>query len=423
MKKTIPIILIILIITIYIKKDKQTNYNSIYSTIINTSNNTYTIISTNGSIYTINTDIPLKLNDTIKITYNKDINDIKEIKKVNKLIYNKNDIFYTYYDKANNLIKNMTIEEKIGSLLLTRLPDNPKEAINKHHVSGFIYYKKDINNKTKQSIINEIKQLQQISKIPLYIGIDEEGGKVTRLSTNKDITPSPFLSPQELYLQGGFEKIKEDTINKSNILYSLGFNLNFAPVCDVTTNKSSYMYERSFGKDAKLTSQYVETVIENTTNKVSFILKHFPGYGDNIDTHKEISIDKRPYSTFVKNDFLPFQSGINKNAEGIMVSHNYVTSIDKSYPASLGINTHNILRNTLNFSGIIITDDLEMAAAKYQNKYTLALQAGNNLLIVTDYEKAYNEIYENIKNNTITESLIDNLLLRTIAHKYYKNLL
>ena len=83
------------------------------------------------------------------------------MEKVNKLIYNKNDIFYTYYDKANNLIKNMTIEEKIGSLLLTRLPDNPKEAINKYHVSGFIYYKKDINNKTKQSIINEIKQLQQ----------------------------------------------------------------------------------------------------------------------------------------------------------------------------------------------------------------------------------------------------------------------
>lgn len=143
---------------------------------------------------------------------------------------------------------------------------------------------------------------KKVSNIPLITAVDEEGGKVVRISSNDKIYFEKFKSPRELYLDGGFDKIKEDTILKSNLLNELGINLNLAPVVDVSTNPDDYIYERTIGEDINITSEYAKTVIKASKDtNVSYTLKHFPGYGSNLDTHNGISIDKRSYKELLKN--------------------------------------------------------------------------------------------------------------------------
>ena len=410
-------------------------YKQIEGNIINITNNTFTILTNKGTIYTFNkpNNFNNTINDNIKIKYENKISDfiniqnitIKKIENIPNIKYNQSNLFKNYYIKATEKVKNMTTEEKIGQLLLVRVPEKEKiETIKKYNIGGYILFGRDVANKTKEELIKEIQDYQQNSKIGLLIAIDEEGGKVTRLSQNKKIISSPFLSSQELYKINGFDEIKKDTIEKNKILYELGINLNLAPVADVTTNEKAYMYKRSFGQNATLTSEYIKTVIENTDYKVSYTLKHFPGYGNNVDTHKGIAIDERTYENFINNDFKPFIEGLKNNVQAILFSHNYMTCVDEKNPSSLSPNVHNILKNELNYENITITDDISMNGLNnIENKYTKALLSGNNILIVTDYEKAYTEILNSLENKQISEELINYLVTQNIAWKYYKQII
>ena len=161
-------------------------------------------------------------------------------------------------------------------------------------------------------------------------------------------------------------------------------------------------------------------------NHISSCLKHFPGYGNNKDTHTGIAIDNRSYESFLENDFLPFKAGIEANVPSILVSHNIVTAIDDKYPSSLSNKVINELRNTLNFTGIILTDDLAMdAVASYvenNEAATLAINAGNDMIITSDFISMYNEILNSVKNNKIKEEVINKAVLRIIAWKYQQGI-
>lgn len=413
----------------------QTKPNKIKGNIITIKENTFMIITENNQIYELNktNNFTYKTNENIEIIYTNKLNNftniqninILNINKINNITFENNSIFKNYEKKALNKLNNMTIEEKIGQLLLVRIPKNDKlNPILNYNIGGYILFKRDTDNKTKEQLKNEINNYQTNSKIPLLIAIDEEGGTVSRLSSNKNILPTPFLSPQELYKQNGYEAIKEDTKNKNKILSELGINLNLAPVADISENENDYIYKRTFGKNAIETSKYIETVLQNTTKEVSYTLKHFPGYGNNKDTHQGYSIDERPYENFKTNDFLPFIAGIRNNAEAILFSHNYMNSVDKLNPATLSPNVHNILKKELNYNNIILTDDISMKALNnIENKYKKAVLAGNNILIVTDYKSAFNEILTSYKNNEISETLINQLVKQNISWKYYKNLM
>ena len=185
------------------------------------------------------------------------------------------------------------------------------------------------------------------------------------------------------------------------------------------------MYKRTLGENTELTSTYAKTVISVSKGLgVSYTLKHFPGYGNNSDTHTGQSIDNRSYDDIVKNDLPPFEAGINEGAEAVLVSHNTVTNIDSSNPASLSVDVHNLLRNKLGFTGIVISDDLAMGAvSSLDNVAVKAITAGNDLLITTDYEESFNDIKEAVNNKTIDEGLIDKLAFRVLAWKYYKGLI
>ncbi|MDF2942126.1 MAG: beta-hexosaminidase [Herbinix sp.] len=328
------------------------------------------------------------------------------------------------YDKiASSILKNMTLEEKIGQLFFVRCrSDYADTDIKTYHLGGYILFGVDFEDKTKKELINNIQDYQDSSKIPLLIGVDEEGGSVIRVSKYPAFRSVPFKSPQDLYKMGGFDLIRGDTIEKAKLLKSLGINVNLAPVCDVSTNPKDFIYNRTFGKDAKATSDYVTTVVKEMNSQgIGSTLKHFPGYGNNVDTHTGIAIDDRSYNSFVKTDFLPFEAGIEAGAGSILVSHNIVKSMDKNYPASLSVAVHNILRNDLGFEGVIMTDDLSMdAILQYTNDKeaaVLAIEAGNDLIIASNFDIQIPAVIEAVKDNTLTEARIDESVMRILIWK------
>ena len=148
------------------------------------------------------------------------------------------------------------------------------------------------------------------------------------------------------------DAILQDARQKSVTLLDLGVNVNFAPVADVSTDPSDFMYDRSFGQDAQATADYVAQVVGVMEQEhIGSVLKHFPGYGSNEDTHTGIAVDERPYETFQTSDFLPFQAGIQAGADAVLVSHNVVTALDGTLPASLSPAVHQVLREELGFDG------------------------------------------------------------------------
>ena len=198
--------------------------------------------------------------------------------------------------------------------------------------------------------------------------------------------------------------------------------MNLAPVVDVPTKSSSFIYDRSYGRGAEKTATYTSELIKtmNEDNMIS-VMKHFPGYGDNEDTHTGIAVDERPYSTFETTDFLPFKSGIEAGGPCILVSHNIVKSMDENKPASLSENVHKILREDLNFSGIAMTDDLAMDAVKsYVENGEAAVQAvlaGNDMIISSDFVPQKQEILKAIQEKKINEDMINKAVRRIISMK------
>lgn len=330
-------------------------------------------------------------------------------------------IFNDYYNLALKKVSGMTKEEKVGQMIFARLPQsNVKEVINNYHVGGFILFGIDFKNKTKKQVIDEINSYQKNSDIPLLMGVDEEGGSVVRISSNPNLYPNRFESPMNIYNKSGIDGIIEDTNEKSKLLKSLGLNVNLAPVADVSTNKNDFIYDRTLGRDSDEVSEYIKKVVKTyNDNNMGSCLKHFPGYGNNVDTHTGIAIDNRSINEFEEDDFLPFIAGIEEGVPSILVSHNIVKSIDDK-PASLSKKVHEILRDVLSFTGVIMTDDLAMDAITMysDDPYIEAVNAGNDLLITTDYEKTYNSIINGINNGSINMDTIDNSVVRIIAWKY-----
>ena len=354
---------------------------------------------------------------------------IKKEDKVDKETLNKYKglLFEDYYEDALSTVKKMSLEEKVGQIFFVRYDVNSVEEEKNYYPGGYILFAKDLENHTKESMKEEIADDQKMSKYPLLIAVDEEGGTVTRVSRFKEFRSEKFKSPQDIYNEGGYDLLKEVEKEKAELLLSLGINTNLAPVADVSTDENDFIYARSFGKDANETAEYIKNMVSySKENGINACLKHFPGYGNNVDTHTGIAIDNRSYENFKENDFLPFSAGIEEGVPSILVSHNIVTSIDGEYPASLSSKVISELRNTLGFSGVIMTDDLAMDAVKSyvedSNAATLALKAGNDMIITSDFITMYNEVLNAVKNGTIDEEILNEAVIRITAWKYQANL-
>lgn len=432
----ISIFIIAFTLFLFPNKEKQTP-NFLNATVINSNSKTLTIRDNNNLIYTLN----LKNNtflpgDNLVIEYTGLLDENVNLLNITPVSQDEEDtairttdsIFDQFKDLANKKLQEMTLEEKIGQILLVKYPDdtNIKQIINDYKIGGFIFFEKDFKDKTTEEVQNMMNSLQKMSKIPLLTAVDEEGGDVIRISSNKKLIETEFLSPRQLYLQGGFDLIREDTKRKSAFLEKLGINVNLAPSVDVSTNSTDYIYNRTLGENASLTSTYAKTVIEasKTNNSVSYVLKHFPGYSNNEDSHKGKVVDTRTLDEIRENDLPPFEAGIKSNAEAILVNHNIVQSLDQNNPASLSANVHNFLVADLAFTGITMTDDLSMkAVSSIENVAVKALLAGNDIIITTDYEQSFNDIKKAVDDGIISEKLINEIAHKIISWKYYKGLM
>ncbi len=327
-------------------------------------------------------------------------------------------------DQAQVILDKMSLEEKIGQMFLIRYSDDQTALsdIAQYNPGGILLFAKDFENHTKESIKAQLDTCQQASGTPLIIGVDEEGGVVTRISRFTNFRSERFKSPQDLYAEGGFERIASDTDEKCALLKSIGINVNLAPVADVSEDPSSFIYDRTIGQNAEITSEYVRTVVGRMkANGMGSALKHFPGYGDNGDTHTDIITDTRPLGAFVSGDLLPFQAGIDEGTDIVLVSHNIVSCMDPDYPASLSPTVHALLRNTIGFDGVIMTDDLVMSAiTEYTDGKSAAVQAviaGNDLLCCSDYAVQVPAVIEAVKSGVISEERINESAKRIIQMK------
>ena len=330
--------------------------------------------------------------------------------------------------RLNERIANMTLEEKVGQLFFVRCPETgAAEDVKNYHLGGLLLFGRDYKNAggawlTEDAFTSALASYQAAADIPLFIGSDEEGGTVTRASRNPNLFSSPLKSPQELYAAAGMDGLLEETLRYNERLKALGINVNFAPVCDVSTDAGDFIYARSFGKDAQTTADYIaKAVTEYEAAGVACVLKHFPGYGNNVDTHTGIAVDERSYETFETADLLPFSAGIAAGAPFVLVSHNIVNCMDASLPASLSPKVHEILRGTLGFDGLIVTDDLAMDAVKSYAQdgsvAVLALQAGNDMIVTTDYRTQIPQVIAAVQSGEIDEREIDAHVYRVLHEK------
>jgi len=332
---------------------------------------------------------------------------------------------------VESLLSSMTLEEKVGQLFFVRVPaENAAEDVATYHLGGYILFGRDTKDKTANDLIQTIQSYQDAADIPLLIGVDEEGGSVVRVSSNPHIRSEKFASPQRLFSLGGLEKIVENTREKDLLLQALGFNVNLAPVADVSTHSNDFIYDRTFGQDAAATAEYVSAVTaQMAADSMGSALKHFPGYGSNVDTHTGIAIDTRPMESFKSADFLPFAAGMaaGGNTTSVLVSHNIVECMDADLPASLSPAVHDYLRIELGFNGPVMTDDLAMdAVADYANNHdvaSMALWAGNDIVLTTAYRTQIPKVIEAVESGALSEDIIDTACRRVLRWKQALSLL
>lgn len=328
----------------------------------------------------------------------------------------------TVKEKVENTMKTMTLEEKVGQLFMARVPEqNQIMDIQNYHLGGYLLFDRDMTGKGQADVKQTIASYQEASKTPMFIGSDEEGGTVSRLSRNQIVSPA-FESPQALYQKDGWDGITKEIDRKAQVFGELGIQLGMFPDADVSTDPQSFIYDRTIGMDAKGTSHYVKLSVEEMKKqKLGSTLKHFPGYGNNRDSHVEIVTDDRSMEDLRKNDFLPFEAGIKAGVDSIMVSHNIVQAIDGNRPASISKPVHDVIRNELGFKGVIMTDDMDMAGLadfiSQEEAGLQALQAGNDMILSSSYSTQIPYILEAIKKGEYSEQQLDQSVERLLTWK------
>jgi beta-N-acetylhexosaminidase len=321
------------------------------------------------------------------------------------------------------LIDSMSLQQKAAQMMLVGIVDEPtaRQAA-ADGVGALCLFAAPFKGKTKAQVRTMNASFQSKASIPLIISADEEGGSINRVSINSKLRSVPFWLGRDLYAQGGWDLVISDTKEKAGLLLDLGVNVNLAPVADVPLSSSNYIYNRCFSLKAEETAEYISKVVtEMKQDGLGSTLKHFPGYGGSVDTHKSMGYDNRDYSAFENGDLLPFIAGIEAGADAVMVSHNIVKCMDAENPASLSKNVHDLLRKTLGFQGVIISDDLGMGAIKQftggANPAVAAVLAGNDLVAYADYKTSVSAIVTAVQSGKISESQINASVMRILKWK------
>lgn len=338
-------------------------------------------------------------------------------------------------EKIDFFITGMSIEQKVGQMLfhafrrditgagIMKINQNIIDVINNYNLGGVILFSENIES--TQQVTDYINDLQEASSLPLFIGIDEEGGRVLRTRTLDVPRISSALS---IGNTGDTQTAYNAAKTIAGYLKPLGFNVDFAPVADVFTNPANTVIgDRAFAREATQAAEIVKSFAQGLLDiGVMPTLKHFPGHGDTSeDSHFGIAVTYKTLAELSECEFLPFQAGININVPFIMIGHISTPNITADNLPALFSSylLQDILRNMLGFDGIIITDSLSMGAVtKYYNSEETAVKAilaGVDILLIPEnVEEAFNGIIKALESGEITQARINESVKRILTAKY-----
>lgn len=348
---------------------------------------------------------------------------------------------------AEGILSGMTLNEKIGQMFMLSLEsldesqgsyyefkecnDRMKNTLSFYQPGGVAFFSRNIETRDQTSKL--IQDLQENSKIPMFIGVDEEGGDVARIANNPNMRTTKFPSMEEIGASKDEEKAYEAGYTIGTEIKELGFNLDFAPVADVRTNEmNTEIGNRSFGDDAKLVGKMAAKVVEGLDDAgVSATLKHFPGHGDvSEDSHKgPVNVDN-DLNRLRKVEFVPFKSGIKAGADFVMISHISISRVtENTEPASLSKAVlQTLLRDEMGFEGIAITDAMDMEAITKEysaaEAAVAAVRAGEDILLMPeDFSEAFQAVWDAVQQGKIKEKRIDESVKRILTIKIKRGLI
>lgn len=301
--------------------------------------------------------------------------------------------------------EDLSLEEKIGQMLMVGMDiDHPAECIEdliiKHKIGGVLLYKK--NYKSYEEMVELIQYIKtinkKVNKIPLFIAIDQEGGRVNRLPSDFCNLPAAYLLAQAPDAE---QLVKNAATITGKILRHSGFNLNFAPDMDIKRFSDNHAIgDRAYSENKDIVAKLgIKSMKGLQEQKIVPVIKHFPGHGaTKVDSHFLLPIINKSIEELKKEDMEPFKQAILNGADSILVSHLLIKGVTGNVPASMCKEMIQTLRENLKFNGLIVTDDMRMKAVSMLYGKNRAIQkaflAGNDI-IVFKYRKK-DEVYQKL---------------------------
>ena len=328
----------------------------------------------------------------------------------------------------------LTIEEKIGQMIMVGMNTNKvtqaiEDLILKYKIGGVLLYRKNFQTYDEMiNLINKIKTLGKQNKVPIWIAIDQEGGRVNRM-------PKEFLN---LPSANKIKKKKNDRVVHEagevigEILQKNGFNIDFAPVLDIKRFEDNHAIgDRAFSENVEEVSKYgIIYMQELQKQNIISVVKHFPGHGaTKKDTHFILPIITKTDLDLQKEDIKPFRDAIQNGADAILVSHLIIKGKTGFLPASFSRKfIIKNLRKNLRFNGLVITDDMRMKGVKmlYGADYPIikAFESGNDIIVFKykSNDKVIDKIIKEVKKDKIKETRINRSVKRILSMKQKYNI-
>lgn len=335
--------------------------------------------------------------------------------------------------QIEDTLNQLSLEEKIAQMIIisdnnTTMTEPLKTKLETYQPGGFIFFKNNFTN--LEDSLQLIENIKNTARIPMFLSIDQEGGRVQRITSDVDlkITDIPPMS------EVGNKNSEQLAFQIGNLIAEelrvFQLNMNFAPVLDIFSNpQNKVIYNRSFGNNSKIVSSMGIAVAKGMKEKgIIPVYKHFPGHGDtSVDSHLDLPILTKTKQELKDLELIPFENAIADGADIIMIGHLAVPEITNSnIPASLSSELiTGLLKEEMGFDGLVITDALNMKALtkNYTESeiYELAINARVDLLLMPEsLESAIEEIKKSCEKNTIKVEQIDNSVRKILKLKYTK---
>lgn len=368
----------------------------------------------------------------VKHFFNKDLYTLTKDERSVIIEMKENSLIIGVVSDIKDKISKMSLEEKIGQMIISgfngkKLNEEINTLVNDLDVGGIILFSRNIENSNQLKKLTE--DINNINKnIPLFISTDEEGGRVSRLPNDT----TKFKSAKDIGDKGDTNYAYENGMNLGRTLKEHNINMDFAPVIDIYSNpKNTVIGDRAFGTDEKIVSAMGIATMNGLKREVVIpVVKHFPGHGDtDIDSHFDLPVVNKSLKQLENFELIPFKEAIDKGCDAIMVSHILVQKIDSKNPATLSKNIiDKLLREKMNFKGVVITDDMHMKAISknlsIEEASVKSINAGSDIILIGSDIDTTKSVIEKIKlavkNNKITEDRIDESVYRilTLKEKY-----